>query len=135
MAKLTESYLRGMIKQVMKEAGTTPMQPTFQYSTPEGEVIHGDGEPISELVYIISDLSYEKNYPELLYKLKELLDHPALTNEDLGKIGDAVSDIVFGGSVQSMSDRTRSDQRTLNLGNRVTGMQESRKSRTAPKRK
>ena len=128
MAKLTESYLRGMIKQVIKEAGTTPRPPAFQYNTPSGEPIDtGEDMPISSLWNHIGQLADEENYPELQFQLKQLIDHPQLDNEDLLKIADAVHGILMQGSMQSASNLEKSERSRLSLGNKVYGVQESRK--------
>jgi hypothetical protein len=116
MAKLTESYLRNMIKQVINEAGTTPYPPPNLYHTYNSEPIPGDQDPISTLAHYLDMAIDENNRLEVLSLVKEIIDHPAFTNEDLMKVAEHLQGtlMVKGGSVQTRSDFLKADRTMRN---------------------
>jgi len=131
MAKLTESYLRGMIKQVINEAGTTPYPPPHLYNTRNSEPIPGDQETISSLANYLVTAIDENDRLQVLDVVKEIIDHPAFTNEDLMKVAEQMAQILMDqkGSVYTRSDFVKGER------SREMGLSESRRTKLAPKRK
>lgn len=93
MAKLTESYLRNMIKKTLRETHDL---------YPGREIV------ISQLWSALGD--EERTDDELKEVLIEIIKHQDLLPEDLQKIADAVSEIIFHGSVRARSDLAKSQR-------------------------
>ncbi len=115
--KLTESYLRGIIKQVVQEAGYAPYPPPERYHRPETAYLG-----ISELAEQLGDAIEEGDSARVLDVFQMILDSDTLTDEDLMKMAEATYRILWqkGGSIQTRSDFVMS---APNMGR----IQESRK--------
>jgi hypothetical protein len=116
--KLTESYLRGIIKQVVQEAGYAPYPPPERYHSPETAHLG-----IGELAEQLGDAVEEENSARVLEVFEMILNSDTLTDEDLMKMAEATYFIItndYTGSVQIRSDFVNS---APNMGR----IQESRK--------
>jgi hypothetical protein len=115
--KLTESYLRGIIKQVVQEAGYAPYPPPERYHSPETAHL-GISELAEQLGYAID----EGNSAKVLEVFQMILDSDTLTDQDLMKMAEATYKTLWHdtGSIQTRSDFVKS---APNMGR----MQESRK--------
>ena len=117
--KLTESYLRGIIKQVVQEAGYAPYPPPERYHSPETAHL-GIGNLAEELRFAID----EGNSARVLEVFQMVLDSDTLTNQDLMAAAEAMYEVLWqkGGSIETRSDFVKS---APNMGR----IQESRKRR------
>jgi len=117
MAKLTESYLKSIIKQVVQEAGYAPYPPPERYHSPETAHLG-----ISELAEQLGDAIEEGDSARVLDVFQMILDNDTLTDQDLMKMAEATYRILWqkGGSIETRSDFVMS---APNMGR----IQESRK--------
>lgn len=117
--KLTESYLRGIIKQVVQEAGYAPYPPPERYHSPETAHLG-----IGSLRDQLGDAVDKGDSARVLEVFQMILDSDTLTDEDLMKMAEATYRILDprqkGGSIQTRSDFVNS---APNMGR----IQESRK--------
>ena len=99
--KITESVLRSMIKQVVKEAGYAPYPPPDRYHKRETY-----DSAIINLAERLGTAIDENDHGEVLEVLQQIINSDTLTNQDLMKMAEATYTILWDkkGSVQTRSD-------------------------------
>ena len=140
MAKLTESYLRGMIKQVMNEMDDKSYLYQFQDEADQiGEKDLADAvEHSDELFEIADDIDNaisDLEYGDVDAALFTLRDAKKLLNRIAGVAGDNVEKVARkGNAMRDTAYKTGMPSADSEFGT-VRSMDETRRRKLAPKRK